>query len=75
MSKAKSYDLGDKVMTLLQNHCAANYGAPEVRILREAVKSFVNNRLQAEPELCKRFDAARKVRLSKHIRPLREVSK
>ena len=71
MAKAKSYNLGDETEGLLQDFCEAHYGAPEVRILREAVKFFVNESLDAEPILKKRFEAARQQRLGENIRPLR----
>ena len=71
MAKAKNYNLGDEVEGLLQDFCEAHYGAPEVRILRESVKFFVDESLSAEPEVKKRFEAARQQRLGENIRSLR----
>jgi len=71
MSKAKSYNLGDETSSLLQDFCEAHYGAPEVRIIREAVRSFVDQSLCAEPELKKRFEAARRQRLGVNVHPIR----
>ena len=39
------------------------FGAPEVRVLAEAIKLFMADRLSAEPEVKKRYEAAREKRL------------
>jgi hypothetical protein len=43
--------------------CAAHYGAPEREIIRAALRSFIDKQLDAEPEMRKRYDAAKKTRL------------
>jgi hypothetical protein len=39
------------------------FGAPEVRVLAEAIKIFMADRLKAEPEVKARYEAAREKRL------------
>jgi hypothetical protein len=41
----------------------AHRGAPETRIVADALRAFIDDRLAAEPELKKRFDEARRARL------------
>jgi hypothetical protein len=41
----------------------ANYNASEMDVIREALREHIDRRLDAEPELRKRFDAARRKRL------------
>lgn len=43
--------------------CEAHRGAPAHRIVEDALRAFIDDRLGAEPELKKRFDEARKRRL------------
>ena len=43
--------------------CEANYGAPAIRIIREAVRQFIDESLENEPALRKRFEEARLKRL------------
>ncbi len=43
--------------------CEAHRGAPGSRIVEDALRAFIDERLAAEPELKKRFDAARRKRL------------
>jgi hypothetical protein len=43
--------------------CEAHRGAPGNRIIQDALRAFIDERLQAEPELKKRFDEARRKRL------------
>ena len=42
---------------------AANYNAAEMEVLREALRDHIDRRLDAEPELRNRFEAARRKRL------------
>jgi hypothetical protein len=42
---------------------SANYNAAEMEVIREALREHIDRRLDAEPELRKRFDAARRKRL------------
>ena len=58
-SKGKLVDLGDQLQASLDAFCEAHYGAPQVRIIREAVRTFIEAGLAAEPELHKRYDAIR----------------
>lgn len=66
----KNYDLGDVAYGMLVDFCEAHYGAPEVHIIREAVEFFVEDRLAAEPEMRKRYERARSIRLGENIRAL-----
>ncbi|MPZ39892.1 MAG: hypothetical protein GEU95_17900 [Rhizobiales bacterium] len=47
----------------LIDFCEAHRGAPIDRIIRDALRAFIDDRLAAEPELKKRFDEARRLRL------------
>jgi hypothetical protein len=47
----------------LQDFCEAHRGAPESRIIADALRAFIAERLDAEPELKKRYEDARKKRL------------
>ncbi|MGY8664141.1 hypothetical protein Q3C01_17480 [Bradyrhizobium sp. UFLA05-109] len=38
------------------------FGAPEVRVLAEAIQFFIAERLKAEPEVKRRYEAAREKR-------------
>ena len=53
--------------------CEAHRGAPEQRIIADALRAFIDERLDAEPELKKRFDAARKKRLGEEEKPIRLI--
>jgi hypothetical protein len=55
--------LGKEVDDLLADFSAATYGAPATQIIREAVEAHITARLEAEPALRARVDAARKKRL------------
>lgn len=57
------FNLGEPLDTDLADFCEAHYGAPEVRVIREALRLFIDGRLAAEPELRKRFEEARRKRL------------
>ena len=43
--------------------CEAHRGAPEHRIIADALRAFIDERLAAEPELKKRYEEARRKRL------------
>jgi len=43
--------------------CEAHRGAPGNRIVQDALRAFIDERLLAEPELKKRYDEARRKRL------------
>lgn len=57
----------------LLDFCEAHRGAPEQRIIADALRAFIDDRLDAEPELKKRFDAARKKRLGRDEKPIRLI--
>jgi hypothetical protein len=42
--------------------CEAHRGAPEKRIVADALRAFIDERLAAEPELRMRFEEARRKR-------------
>ncbi len=56
-------DLGETLHASLDAFCEAHYGAPQVRVIRESVKVFIEMQLEAEPELRKRYDAIQQVRV------------
>jgi len=58
-----NYDLGVEVEALLEDYCAANDGTPKVRVIRKAIKHYIEYRRQ-NPEIEKRMDEARKDRLA-----------
>jgi transposase-like protein len=49
-------DLGEPLGSDLEHFCAVHYGAPEINVVREAVRTFIDDRLARDPELKKRFD-------------------
>lgn len=64
---AKPYDdkklqLGEPYASMLRDFCAANYGAPALNVIREAVKEHIERRLE-EPGMKSRYEAARRERL------------
>jgi hypothetical protein len=61
--KNKLVDLGEGLQASLDAFCEAHYGAPQVRVIREAVRSFITAQLDAEPELRKRYEAILAVRI------------
>ncbi len=54
---------------------SARATSPEYRILAEALEHFMHDRLEAEPEVRKRYEAARQTRLAASERKLRIVPK
>jgi hypothetical protein len=62
-STGSRLNLGEPLASDLIDFCEAHRGAPEIRIIRDALRAFIDDRLSAEPELRKRFEAARKKRL------------
>lgn len=64
-SKGSRLKLGEPHASNLADFCAAHYGAPEIGIIREALKEFIEARLAAEPEVRKRFESARNERLGR----------
>ena len=59
------FELGGELRASLGDFCEAHYGAPQSRIVREALKAFIEDRLSAEPEVRKRYEQARAKRLGK----------
>lgn len=55
--------LGEPLASDLADFCEAHYGAPEIRIIREALRQFIDTRLGAEPEVARRFEEARRKRI------------
>jgi hypothetical protein len=62
-SKGVRLGLGEPIQGLLADFCAAHYNASERDVIRTALEVFISQRLEAEPEMRKRFDDARKKRL------------
>lgn len=78
MARKKPIDLGDDLEGRLADFCEAHYGAPQARIIREALDYFIGNQLSSEPELMKRYETAREKRLGQtasNIRVLNRNSK
>ena len=57
------WKLRDPLASEFIDFCEAHRGAPEHRIIADALRAFIDERLAAEPELKKRFDEARRKRL------------
>lgn len=57
------WKLREPLASDLADFCEAHRGAPEGRIIADALRVFIDERLVAEPELKKRFDEARQKRL------------
>lgn len=55
-------ELGEPLGSDLADFCAAHYNAPEREIIRVALTAYIRDRLEAEPEVKKRFDEARRKR-------------
>ncbi|WP_156179643.1 hypothetical protein [Bradyrhizobium sp. LTSPM299] len=62
-SKGARLGLGEPWQSMLNDFCAAHYNAPERDMIRAALDFFIQNRLDAEPEVKKRFEEARRKRL------------
>lgn len=62
-SKGARLNLGEPWASDLKDFCEAHYGVAEVKIIRYALDAFIKDRLAAEPEVRKRFEAARKRRI------------
>lgn len=63
-SKGKRLALGEPWASDLADFCAAHYGVAEIAIIRFALDAFIKDRLAAEPEVRRRFEEARKLRLN-----------
>jgi lipid A 4'-phosphatase len=62
-SRLQHYGLDDELLGRVQDLREAYFGAPEGRIVAEALELFIADRLKAEPELKRRYDEARRRRL------------
>ena len=60
--KDSKFKLGEPLATQLADFCAANYHAPAIEIIREAVKEHIERRLE-NPEMKERYEDARRKRL------------
>ena len=60
--------LGEPVGTDLEDFCAVHFGAPEINVVREAVRTFIDDRLARDPELKKKFDKVQQDRSGKQNR-------
>ena len=54
------YRLGEPLSTDLAAFCEANLGTLEIRVIRAALREYIDRRLAEEPELRNRYEAARK---------------
>ena len=59
-----NYDLGSEFEALLADFCVASDDTPKVRVLRKAIKFYIDHRRGSEPLLAKRMDEARKNRVA-----------
>ena len=57
------FPLPEALESDLRDFCEAHRGAPANRIIQDALRVFIDERLNAEPELKKRFEDARRKRL------------
>ena len=58
----KKLRLGEPLASKVQDFWAANYGAPILQLIREALEDHISRRLE-EPAMKERYEAARKARL------------
>ncbi len=59
-----NYDLGFEIEAVLADFCVASDDTPKVRVIRNAVKFYIEHRRSKESELAKRMDEARKARMA-----------
>jgi hypothetical protein len=55
----KRWGLSDEIRLMLLDWCAANYGGSATEIVEDALREHIEGRKANEPEMRKRFDAAR----------------
>ena len=67
-------NLGEPTASLLRDFCAANYRAPALDVIREAVRDHIEQRLK-NPEMKERFEKARRERLNLPSKIVRLVTK
>lgn len=73
-SRLKLLGLDEELIGRVQDFREGYFGAPEYRIVAEALEHFMRERLQAEPEVRKRYEEAQQARLNVKGRRLRIVS-
>ena len=74
-SRLKLLGFDEELIERVQDFREGYFGAPEYRIVAEALEHFMRDRLEAEPEVRRRYEAARNARLAAKERRLRIVSK
>ena len=62
-SRLAMFGLDEELVGRVQDFREGYFGAPEYRIVAEALEFFMSDRLEAEPEVRRRYEAARKIRL------------
>lgn len=60
--KGSKINLGDELNAQLADFCTANYRAPAIEVIKEAIKDHLERRLK-NPEMKARYEQARKTRL------------
>jgi hypothetical protein len=74
-SRLKLLGFDEELIERVQDFREGYFGAPEYRIVAEALEHFMRDRLEAEPEVRRRYEAARQARLTAKEPRLRIVSK
>jgi hypothetical protein len=69
------WKLTEPLYSDLLDFCEAHRGSPEHRIIADALRAFIDERLGAEPELKRRFEEARKARLGQATKVVKLVDK
>lgn len=62
-------EIGGTLADDLMDFCSANYRAPEIEVIREALAAHIQERLK-EPVMLERFNAARERRRRGQKKPL-----
>ena len=74
-SRLKLLGFDEELIERIQDFREGYFGAPEYRIVAEALEYFMRDRLEAEPEVRRRYEDARKARLAAKATRLRVVPK
>jgi len=74
-SRLKLLGFEEELIERIQDFREGYFGAPEYRIVAEALEHFMRDRLEAEPEVRRRYEEARQARLAAKERRLRIVPK
>ena len=74
-SRLKLLGVEEELIERIQDFREGYFGAPEYRIVAEALEHFMRDRLEAEPEVRRRYEEARQARLAAKERRLRIVPK